>query len=122
MSACRILLAALLAASALAVLAPGAASARRVAELAKFCKAVEKIGDDTSDQPTQRHRPRRLVEQFKAAASGAAVEGQEGASNTMADYFDAIAGDRRPTRPREGLHVEQLSASTRARVTTFSAY
>jgi hypothetical protein len=70
MARLRIVLAALLAASALAVFAVPASAAVPAANT-KFCKAVGKIGSQsTGSQPTKA-QARKLISQFKSAAKNA---------------------------------------------------
>src|SRR4051794_11460313 len=70
MARLRIVLAALVAVSALAVLAVPASASTAAASSKKFCTAVRKIGNTNGSQPTKT-QAKRLVNQFKNAAKSA---------------------------------------------------
>ena len=91
----RILLAAVLAASALAVLAAPANAAVPAAN-AKFCKAAAKIGNTGSSSPNfTATRARKLRGQFKAAAKYSPAK-VKSAINTISNLLGTIAGTSNP--------------------------
>lgn len=88
MSRVRILLAAVLAVSVLAVLAGPASAASTPSP--KFCTAVSKIGsNDTGDSPTPQQAA-KTFKQFKAAAKYAPTK-VKNAANTIASVLGKIA-------------------------------
>jgi hypothetical protein len=89
MSRVRIFLAAALAASALALLA-GPAGASVPAANAKFCKAVSKIGDTNSTNPTK-SEAKAALKGFKNAAKYAPAKVKT-ALNNIAKYLGVVVG------------------------------
>jgi hypothetical protein len=88
MSRLRIVLAAALAVSALAVLAVPASASVPVAN-AKFCKAVKKIGDTSGAQPNK-VRAKQLVAGFKKAAKTAPPK-VKAAIEKITSYLSVLA-------------------------------
>jgi len=89
----RFVFAAVLALSALAVLAVPAAASVPAANT-KFCKAANKIGNNTSDQPTAR-QAKSTLKGFKNAAKYAPGKVKT-AINNIAKYLGLIAGSKSP--------------------------
>jgi hypothetical protein len=83
------ILAALVAVSALGVLAVPASASVRGANTAKFCKAVAKIGDQGA-QPTPA-KAKTLITQFKNAAKQAPSK-VKSAIGKITKYLDVLAG------------------------------
>jgi len=94
MARLRFVLAALLAVSALAVLAVPA-SASVPAANAKFCKAADNIGGDTSGQPTK-DQAKAALKGFKNAAKYAPAKVKT-AMNNIAKYLGLVAGADNPS-------------------------
>jgi hypothetical protein len=90
----RILLAAVLAVSALAVLAIPA-SASVPAANTKFCKAAAKIGDTSGSPDFSPTRAKQIRSQFKAAAKYAPGK-VKSAINTISGLLGTIAGTSNP--------------------------
>ena len=89
MTRVRLALAALLAVSAIGVLAIPVSATTPAANTAKFCKAVSKIGDTTGTQPTGA-RAKVLVKQFQSAASNAPPK-VKSAIGKITKYLNVIA-------------------------------
>jgi hypothetical protein len=89
MARLRIVLAAVVALGALAVLAVPA-SASVPAANAKFCKAANTIGDNTSGQPTK-EQAKATLKGFKNAAKYAPGK-VKSAMNNIAKYLGLVAG------------------------------
>ena len=89
MARLRIFLAALLAIGALAVLAGPATASVAAATNPKFCKAVAKIGNSSSSQPTK-DEAKTTLKGFKNAARYAPRK-VKSALNTIAKYLGVIA-------------------------------
>lgn len=83
----RILLVAVLAASTLVVLAGPASAADSPS--AKFCAAVERIGDEPSGKPTP-DDAKETFKQFKAAGKYAPAK-VKNAANTIATFLSKVA-------------------------------
>ena len=83
----RILVVAVLAASTLVVLAGPASAADSPS--AKFCAAVERIGDKTSGKPTP-EQAKKTFKQFKAAGTYAPAKVKD-AANTIATFLSKLA-------------------------------
>jgi hypothetical protein len=90
MARARLLPAALLAAAMLAVLAVPATASVPSANTSKFCKAVNKIGDQTGSQPTK-SQAKTLVKQFKTAADSAPPK-VKSAIGKITKYLNVLAG------------------------------
>lgn len=93
MARLRFVLAALLAISALAVIAVPA-SASVPAANAKFCKAADNIGGNTSGQPTK-DQAKAALKGFKNAAKYAPAKVKT-AMNNIAKYLGLVAGADNP--------------------------
>jgi hypothetical protein len=93
MARLRFVLAALLAVSALAVIAVPA-SASVPAANAKFCKAADNIGGNTSGQPTK-DQAKAALKGFKNAAKYAPAKVKT-AMNNIAKYLGLVAGADNP--------------------------
>lgn len=89
MARLRMVLAAVLAVSALAVLAVPASASVATANSAKFCSAVKKIGSTTGSQPTKT-QAKTLVKQFKNAAKNAPSK-VKSAIGKITNYLTVIA-------------------------------
>jgi hypothetical protein len=94
MARLRILLAAVLAISALAVLAVPASASVPSAN-AKFCKAADNIGDNSSGQPTKA-QAQSALKGFKNAAKYAPAKVKT-AMNNIAKYLGLVAGADNPS-------------------------
>ncbi len=117
MSRLRIVLAAVLAVSALAVLAVPA-SAAVPASNAKFCSAVKKIGSQSSSQPTKA-QAQKLISQFKNAAKSAPGN-VKSAIGKITNYLKVIAtGDI--TKLADLAKSGNYQGYTKA-ITTYSTY
>jgi hypothetical protein len=117
MSRLRIVLAAVLAVSALAVLAVPATAAVPASN-AKFCAAVKKVGSQSGSQPTKA-QAKKLVSQFKAAAKSAPGN-VKSAIGKITKYLDVIAaGDI--TKLADLAKSKNFQDYTKA-VTTYSTY
>jgi hypothetical protein len=90
MARLRIVLAAALAVSVLAVLAIPASASTPAASSSKFCKAVGKIGSTSGSQPSKT-KAKTLVKQFKTAAKSAPPK-VKSAIGKITNYLDVIAG------------------------------
>jgi len=94
MARARIILAAVLAVAALAVLA-GPAAASAPAANTKFCKAANKIGNNTSDKPTK-SQAKAAIRGFKNAAKYAPKKVRSAMSN-VAKYLGLVANASNPS-------------------------
>ena len=119
MSRVRLLLAALLAASALAALAAPATASVPSAN-AKFCAAAEKIGDNTSASALSSGKANKLVSQFKNAAKYAPAK-VKSAIAKITSLLGAIGGTRDP-RDLAKVYTSSAFRKYPAAITTFAAY
>ncbi len=87
----RLVLAAVLAASALAVLAGPASAATPAAGNSKFCTAVSKIGSQNSASKPTKAQAQKLISQFKAAAKSAPPK-VKAAIGKITKYLGIITG------------------------------
>jgi hypothetical protein len=115
----RILLVVALAASTLVVLAGPASAADSPS--AKFCAAVENIGDNTGDQPTPA-QAKETFKDFKAAGRYAPAKVKK-AANTISSYLSRIAN----VSPTNVSDLTELYTSNSFRaypkaITTFFLY
>ena len=120
MSRVRIVLAALLAVSALAVMAVPA-SASVPAANAKFCKAASKIGNDANNASAfNQAKARKLSSQFKAAAKSAPPKVKKAVAN-ITKLLGLIAGTTDPTELPKVYTSDAFKQYPNA-VTTFFTY
>jgi hypothetical protein len=120
MSRLRLVLAAALAVSALAVLAVPA-SASVPAANAKFCKAASKIGNNASNASGfTKAQAKKLTKQFKAAAKHAPAKVKK-ATNEITKVLGLIAGATDPTDLPRVYSSDSFKKYPNA-VTTFFTY
>lgn len=120
MSRVRILLAALLAVSTLAVLAIPASASVPSAN-ARFCNAAKKIGNDADNASAfSANRARQLQSQFKAAAKSAPPKVKKAVAN-ITKLLGLIAGTTNPADlPR--VYTSDAFRKYPNAVTTFFTY
>jgi hypothetical protein len=99
MARVRLLIAAVLAASALVVLA-GPATASVAAANPKFCKAVETIGDTGSSSKPTSAQAKQAIKGFKNAAKYAPGK-VKSALNTISKYLGLVANTTDPKKLAE---------------------
>lgn len=87
----RIVLAAVLAASALALLAAPATASTPAAGSSKFCTAVRKIGSQNSAAQPTKAQAQKLISQFKNAAKSAPPK-VKAAIGKITKYLGIITG------------------------------
>jgi len=119
MSRVRILLAAALAVSVLAVLAGPASAAS--APSPKFCTAVSKIGSNTGDSPSPQQAA-KTFKQFKTAAKYAPKR-VKSAANTIASVLSRIAKVK-PSNVSDltGIYTSKTFKAYPKAVSTFFLY
>jgi hypothetical protein len=116
----RILLVAVLAASALAVLAVPA-SASVPAANSKFCTAAAKIGKNTAGSSgLSKTRAKKLVSQFKATAKNAPAK-VKSAINNITKFLGLIAGTTDPSDLQK-VYTSSSFKNYSSSVTTFFTY
>ena len=100
MARTRLLVATLLAVSAVALVAIPASAKVATASNPKFCKAVESIGDTGNASKPTKQQAQQAIKGFKTAAKYAPGK-LKGSMNTIAKYLGLVANTTSPTKLAE---------------------